>query len=175
MLLPAVSGGLCVVVGERQRLGDTATRLLVELALRGTVLVMDGGNRLQAYPLARALRERTTRLHLLSQRVLVRRAFTAYQMLALLESAPAAALPLVILDPLATFYDETLAPAAARWLAQRCLQEVERLKQAAPVFILLGRCPSPERRFLHKMVCQKADTLFCELEELSGALQPPLF
>jgi hypothetical protein len=156
-------------------MGDMATRLLVELALRGTVLVMDGGNRLQAYPLARALRERTTHIHLLSRRVLVRRAFTAYQMLALLESAPAAAFPLVILDPLATFYDETLAPAPARWLVQRCLQEVERLKQAAPVFILLGRCPSPARRFLHDMVCQKADALFFEAEESSGAVQPTLF
>ncbi|GIV65310.1 MAG: hypothetical protein KatS3mg046_570 [Bellilinea sp.] len=166
---------MCVLVCSRERVEDKATHLLAELVLRGKVLVIDGGNRLQAYPLARALRERTTRLDLFSQQVLIRRAFTAYQMLALLESAPPAAFPLVILDPLATFYDETLAAGQARWLVQRCLQEIERLKRAAPVFLLLRTCPLPQRRFLQDMVCRQADTLFYEQEETTSFVQPALF
>ncbi len=175
ILLPSASGGLCVLVCAPQRVGESATRLLAELALRGRVLVIDGGNCLQAYPLARALRERSSRLDLLSQQVLIRRAFTAYQMLALLESAPPAAFPLVMLDPLVTFYDETLAVGQARWLVQRCLREVERLKKVAPLFILLRTCPSPQRRFLQEMICRKADTLFFEEEEKSSPAQPTLF
>lgn len=175
MLFTSVSLGLCVLVCERQTAGDAATRLLVELALRGEALAIDGGNLLQAYPLARALRERTNRFDLFCQRVRIRRAFTAYQMLALLESLPLLTSPLVILDPLASFYDETLPVGQARWLAQRCLGEVERLKQAAPVFILLRTCPSPQRRFLHEMVCHRADTLFFEPEKTSSFVQPSLF
>ncbi|GIV66991.1 MAG: hypothetical protein KatS3mg047_1384 [Bellilinea sp.] len=166
---------MCVLVCSRERVGDAATRLLAELALRGKVLVIDGGNCFQAYPLARALRERTTSLDLLSQRVLIRRAFTAYQMLALLESTPLAALPVVILDLLVTFYDETLPAGQARWLVQRCLQEIERLKGAAPVFLLLRTCLLPQRRFLHEMVYQKADTLFYEQEKPTSFAQPALF
>lgn len=175
MLATSFSTGMCVLVCSRHTVGEAATRLLTELALRGKVLVMDGGNRLQAYPLARALRERTTRIDLLGQRVLIRRAFTAYQMLALLESAPADSLPVVVLDPLATFYDETLAIPPARRLLQRCLQQVERLRKSASVFLLLAAVPSPQRRFLQEMVCQKADVLFFEEEKPPGFSQPALF
>lgn len=166
---------MCVVVCSRDGLREMATPLLAELALRGKVLVIDGGNRLQAYPLARALRERTTRLDLLSQRLLIRRAFTAYQMLALLESTPVLSSPLVILDLLATFYDETLAVGLARWLIQRCLQEINRLQNQTPVFILLISSPTSQRRFLQEMVCDKADTLFFEPHKSSSFVQSSLF
>ncbi|GIV65363.1 MAG: hypothetical protein KatS3mg046_623 [Bellilinea sp.] len=166
---------MCVLVCSRERVGDAATHLLVELALRGEALAIDGGNRLQAYPLARALRERTNRFDFFCQRVLIRRAFTAYQLLALLESLPLLTSPLVILDPLASFYDETLPVGQARWLVQRCLQEIERLKRAAPVFLLLRTCPLPQRRFLQDMVCRQADTLFYEHEEITSFVQPALF
>jgi len=175
MLSTSISAGICVLVGSRDRLSDAATALLAELALRGKVLVIDGGNRLQAYSLARALRERTTRLDLLSQRLLIRRAFTAYQMLTLLESTPALTSPLVILDLLATFYDETLAVGSARWLIQRCLQQIDRLQNHAPVFILLISSPTSQRRFLQEMVCKKADTLFVEPQTSSSFVQPSLF
>jgi hypothetical protein len=56
ILSTSVSAGMCVLVCSRERVEDKATHLLAELALRGKVLVIDGGNRLQAYPLERALR-----------------------------------------------------------------------------------------------------------------------
>lgn len=162
-------------MGSHDWLSDAATSLLAELALRGKVLVIDGGNCLQVYPLARALRERTTHLDLLSRWLLIRRAFTAYQMLTLLESTPAFSSPLVILDLLAAFYDETLAIGSARWLIQRCLQEITRLQNHAPVFILLISSPTSQRRFLQEMMCHKADTLFVEPQKSSSFVQPALF
>lgn len=175
MLSTSISAGMCVLVCSHDGLREMATPLLAELALRGKVLVIDGGNRLQAYPLARALRERTTRLDLLSQRLLIRRAFTAYQMLTLLENTSALSSPLVILDLLVTFYDETLAAGPARWLIQRCLQEIDRLQNHAPVFILLISSPTSQRRFLQEMVCKKADMLFIEPRTSSFFVQPSLF
>lgn len=169
------SVGTCVLLCAPQRIGDAATRLLAELALRSMVQVLDGGNRLQAYPLTRALRARSVQVNTLSQRVLIRRAFTAYQMLALLESVPTAPIPCVILDPLAAFYDETLPIGQARLLAQRCLQQVERLKKAAPVFIFLTPAPCPQRAFLPAMICEKTDALFLEQEEARVASQLALF
>ncbi len=165
--------GICLFLCTRRRLGDLSTRLLSALALRGTVRVLDGGNCFQAYPLVRALRARATQVDALSRRVWIRRAFTAYQMLALLESTPTVPLPCVILDPLATLYDETLAVPQARLLMQRILEQLNRLKKAAPLFILISP-PPPQRHFLQEMLSRQAEFLFHEQEDPPTAEQPPL-
>ncbi len=175
-MLPApLSTGFMILCCKRNTVRDTATRLLTELALRGATLVLDGGNCVQAYPLARALRQRTTKLNSISRRVLIQRAFTAYQMLALLEDTPAAPMPCVILEPLATFYDETLSSEQARLLLQRCLQQLERLSKSAPLFVLLSEAPSPQRRFLQAMLCQRADVWLLEPESPPSIRQLGLF
>jgi hypothetical protein len=119
-----------LVVGPR---GLNASMLLAiaRMGAGGAVRVLDGGNRFNAYPVARAVRGRADVLN----RITVSRAFTCYQVLSLLESTPAIqAVPqpdmsfrLVALDLLNTFYDEAVRPPERRQLLRACLAQLERL------------------------------------------------
>jgi len=91
------------------------------------VRVLDGGNRFNAYTLARAARGRPDVLN----RITVARAFTCYQLLALLESTPATAGPFVILDLLRTFYDESVQVGERKRLLRAGIAQLHRLEQAA--------------------------------------------
>ena len=75
-------------------------------ALRGPVTVLDGGNRFNAYLVARGARGQTELL----ERITVSRAFTCYQMLTLLETTHPLPRPILILDLLNTYYDESVSP-----------------------------------------------------------------
>ena len=90
------------------------------------VHVLDGGNRFNGYTLARAAYGRQEILN----RITVARAFTCYQMLALLESTPASDGPFVILDLLRTFYDESVQAGERKRLLRACIAQMQRLEQA---------------------------------------------
>src|SRR5512146_2960645 len=99
------SGQLAMVLGPhaaQAQMLDLAARL----AVGGPVRVLDCGNRFNVYPVARAIRSRTGSLQAALQRIHLARAFTCYQVLALLEEAPDESTPTLVLDLLATFYDE---------------------------------------------------------------------
>lgn len=125
-------------------------RLIAHLAWRGSVRVLDGGNRFQPHFLARALQRIATAPHgpgerdldALLMRVSLARAFTCYQMLALLErqvesdpgerSNPT---PMIILDILATFWDESVPLVERRRLLENCLGYLDRLSRQAPLAV----------------------------------------
>ena len=66
----------------------------------------DGGNRFSAYQVAGMIRRKTVHVESAARRLFIRRAFTCYQMVSLLEDTPAIPTqPYLILDLLATFYD----------------------------------------------------------------------
>ena len=91
------------------------------------VRVLDGGNRFNAYTLARLARGRPQVL----ERITVSRAFTCYQVLSLLESTPATPSPFVVLDLLNTFYDESVQAGERKRLLRACLTQLKRLEAAA--------------------------------------------
>ncbi len=83
------------------------------------------------------------------QRIIVARAFTCYQMEALLAAAAeAACIPGVpaapVLAPrlLATFADENVRPGERLRLLQRCLQDLKRLARSAPVLVSATPLPA---------------------------------
>ena len=100
--------------------------------------IVDGGNCFNAYTVARAARGRPEVLG----RITVSRAFTCYQVLSLLESMPAIPVPVVILDLLNTFYDESVQAGERKRLLRACLGQLERLERVAggliPVTALLA-------------------------------------
>jgi len=73
-------------------------RLIAELVLRGSVTVLDGGNRFQPYRVAQMSRQRTAEVNSATKRIFIRRAFTCTQMLALLENTPSLRQPYILLD-----------------------------------------------------------------------------
>jgi hypothetical protein len=167
-------GGLVVFCGP-QAVTSVAHRLLAGLVLRGAVHVLDAGNRLQPYALIEHLRQHTPEVATISQRLHLRRVFTAHQVLDALASSPASPTPLVILDLLATFYDETLPMPQARSLLGRCLAHLRRLTRTSPLFVFLVPPPHLARRDLLDAVCQHATTLFFDPEPLPTPSQASLW
>jgi hypothetical protein len=149
--------------------------LTAELALRGQVTVLDGGNRFQAYRVAQLLRQKTTQVNSTAKNIFVRRAFTCYQMLALLEGTPSLRQPFIIMDLLATFYDEHVSTNEARRLLSLCLREIDRLRQFAPVLVALAPPLLPERSFLIDLVCARADQVLAHETPVAFPSQLSLF
>ena len=127
----------------------------------GSIRVLDGGNRFNAYTVARQARGRPEVL----ERITVSRAFTCYQALALLESTPASASPFVVLDLLGTFYDEQIHAGERKRLLRGCISQLKRLQAAAGgvVSIHPPAIPSPAAiELLHLLEQAAVDTYFVQ-------------
>jgi hypothetical protein len=120
------AGSWILLVGPRN-LNFTLLTAIARLGERGSLRVLDGGNRFNAYTVARAARGREEVLN----RITVSRAFTCYQVLSLLESTPATSSPFVLLDLLCTFYDESVQAGERKRLLRACIPHLRRLEQAA--------------------------------------------
>jgi hypothetical protein len=168
-ILPALQLGSLVVVYTSHAAREEISHVAAKLALSGPVTVLDGGNRFQAYRIAHLLRKETTDVGAAANRLFIRRAFTCYQMLALLENAPVLHQPYLDLDLLNSFYDDQVQPQEADRLLKTCMRQINRLRQFAPVAVTLGRPLLEERAYLIEKVCEVADTVFTEETVLQEA------
>ena len=159
-ILPAITTGSFTVVCAQHAAREQITSVIAELSLRGPLTILDGGNRFQAYRVAHLIRKQTPDVRAAAERLFIRRAFTCYQMLALLENTPSERQPYLVLDLLATFYDDHVPTHETSRLLDACLTQLERLRRAAPVAITLAPPQVEERAFLVERVCSKANQLF---------------
>lgn len=147
------------------------------LSLLGPLRVMDGGNRFNAYRVARALRglERGSMSRALA-RISLARAFTCYQMASMLEQAPAAPVPMLVIDFLDTFYDQSVPLVERRRLLGRCLERLQDLSLRAAVVISLRppRPPQTDPTGLQQAVQAAADQVWFQ-EELQPVAPLRLF
>ena len=174
-ILPALKPRKLLVAVAPHAGRELASHLLAELALRGPVTVLDSGNRLQPYQIAHCLRRNTVQLTEAVERISIRRAFTCYQTLALLESTEAQPHPYLLLDLLHSFYDEQVSDREVRRLVGLCMREVRRLNQQGPLGILLSPPMLEERAFLVEMVCAQADEIYTPILPATLAQQERLF
>jgi len=112
--------------------------LAARLALAGPLHVLDGGNQFNVYPVARALRRQTADLTAALSRIQMARAFTCYQVSAMLAQAPTGSMPILALDLLSTFYDENVTPAESQRLLAGGLIQLQRLSRSAPVVVAVS-------------------------------------
>lgn len=153
IVLDIQPGQLALVVAPRRLVKDVMSETIACLALRGPVDVIDVGNWFDAYRIARLVRQRTVELTNTLKRIRLARAFTCYQALSLLAQSPANSSPKIVLDPLATFYDENVSIIEAGRLLQESIGHLGRLSRAAPV-AAFAQPPSgsPERAsFLERL------------------------
>jgi len=106
-------------------------RVAGTLAERGPLIVLDGGNSFNVHVVSRAVRGRAEIL----ERIQVARAFTCHQMVSLLVSTPALPVPILILDLLATFFDENVPLAERRYLLDSCIQRLNALSAERPLAV----------------------------------------
>ena len=139
--------------------------MLSALALRGRVIVLDGGNCFDGYALARALRRQTHHVQAALKQVWLSRAFTCYQMVAMLAELPVDGTPVIVLDMLSTFLDENVNLTKRQRLLGSSLNLLRRISAEAPVAIW-GRVrstPSGEDQMLLTPLLEAAHDIW-ELE-----------
>jgi len=174
-LLTTLQHNQILVVCAPRAASERMSTLAAGLALRGRLTILDGGNRFAPYQVTRLLRQRTVDVAAAAKRLFIRRAFTCYQMLALLENTPPLKQPYLILDLLATFYDDNVHLHEAQRLLDLCLNYIERLAASAPVVIALAPPLVAERACLIEAVCARADQVVTFEQPLSLVTQPALF
>lgn len=153
----------CLVLVAPHAASQIMITLAAHLALRGSLRVLDGGNRFNAFLAARCLRSiGAPNLEQILKNIQVSRAFTCYQMTAMLEQTPPDPLPTLIIDLLDTFYDESAPLPERRRLAQRCSQRLKILGKHAPVVVSLRPPPpdQPDPTGLQTVIQKAADLLW---------------
>ena len=143
--LPETFPGRFLLLIAPHAASEGMLELAAHLAQRGPLWVMDCGNRFNAYILTRKLhRLQRGDLKQALERVYVSRAFTCYQVTALLEQTPARTDPTLLIDLLDTFYDQSVPLGERRRLLEICLEHLQRLSQQAAVVASL-RPPPPSQ------------------------------
>jgi len=150
--------------------------LAARLSLAGELRVLDGGNRFNVYPVARAARRFTHDLTGALARIRLSRAFTCYQVLALLAETPADGLPTLVIDLLSTFYDDNVRLAESQRLLGACIPHLQRLSQFAPV-VVSAKPPAPlcADKVVLTNVLQAAAGGAWQLESLPAPTMPTLW
>ncbi len=165
-LLPSqLPNQLLLVMGEH-----AASQWMLELAawlsMQGPTRVLDGGNRFNAYPVAQSIRRQNYDPRLALGRIRLSRAFTCYQVHALLTEWPAVQHPTLVFDLLATFYDESVNLPESQRLLRKVLWQLQQLSKLAPV-VVSTRMPATicaERMVLFEMLKAQAGSFRLELE-----------
>jgi len=156
---------LVLVLGEHAA-NTWMLELAAWLSIQDHVRVLDGGNRFNVYPVARAIRRQNQDPRAGLQRIRLSRAFTCYQVDALLSEWQPAISPLLVFDLLATFYDESVPLHESRRLLLRVLNRLELHSKLAPVLVST-RMPATiceERVVLFEILKTRVGSLRLELE-----------
>jgi hypothetical protein len=173
-IIPEIHKKKLILVCAPHAARDQISALSAQLALRSAITILDGGNLFPAYQTIRMLRKLTLDITTAANRIFIRRAFTCYQMLELLESTPTLPQPYIVLDLLATFYDENVPVPEIHRLLDRSLAQLDRLKLMAPIIVTLA--PShPERVLICEKVRAHADQVIDIDVPFPIMIQPPLF
>ena len=178
LLVPGTSGAFpfLLIIGPYAA-SNAMLASAARLALLAPLRVVDGGNRFNARTVARILRElNAPDLYAALSRIRLARAFTCYQLLALLEETLPSSDPTLVIDLLDTFYDESASLSERRRLIENCLLRLRNLSRLAPVVVSV-RPPAPEQSDptgLLEMVQQAADLLWFQegAPETNNAKQP---
>lgn len=124
-------------------------RLCAKIALTRKVRILDCGNRSDMYAVAKTLRPLTTDPATAMARVRLSRAFTCYQVEALLASNRSVLsndlpkdTPVIVLDLLATFLDESINDQEIRRLFHESINHLQYIAQHTVVFIGISPIPT---------------------------------
>ncbi len=166
---------LFLLVMKRRAARPLIRTLIARFALRGPLVVLDGGSGFDAYAVARSIRRENPDVNGVLERVRLARAFTCYQMLALLRRTIPDRRPKVVMDLLATFEDESVDEVDRDFLLRESISLLNRLSRAAPVVVCIHppTRPTPGFSRMFAQVREAAGALFVEPEE-PPPLQPRL-
>lgn len=171
-LIPLSSNHLHLLIHPNPGASHLLLDLAASLCQHGALSVLDGGNCFNIYTVAQALRRRGANVWLALGHIQVARAFTCYQMAALVCQASTEAsnhemtTPLMVLDFLNTFQDENVSLGERKRLLRSCLPALRQRCQAAPILVSI-RKEVPE---FMEMLAEAADDIW----RVEAPPQPPI-
>lgn len=145
-------------------------------ALSVPVTLLDFGNRCDMYFAARELRGLTRDPAAAMKRLRLRRAFTCYQAVNLLETQERDLHPLVILDLLTPFLDENIPQQEAVRLFYKVLQDIHEIGEKRRILIGIRSVPAQaaNRAFFLEKIQQREPIHFLEtFPDTPSALPDP--
>lgn len=150
--------------------------LAADLAVQGPLRVVDGGNLFNVLNLNRNIRRKSPNVDKVLNRIFISRAFTCFQIESMLHDLPAPPNPVLLVDLLNTFYDESVNDQTSRRLLGNCVAHLKRLSASAPVLVSIFPPPKGEKRtFLIPMVLEAADQTWQWEAITAGPQQPRLW
>ena len=151
--------------------GKRMLDLAARLALYGQLYVLDCGNRSDMYHVAKELRLRTHDPAMKLKNIRLSRAFTCYQVNALMRQVvPAPGIPVLVFDLLSTFLDESVRVRESVMLFTETMDRIQEISRIAPV-VISAKPLSPisgSRQMLLTELKRRATHVFEE-----AAMQPP--
>jgi hypothetical protein len=183
-VLELASGQILAILAPhagRTAMLETAARF----SLRGPVRVLDGGNHFNAYIVARSIRRFTADIDSALTRISLARAFTCYQMEALLADAALEVRHLpeqahspvtLVFDLLATFYDENVNVIERQRLLALCRRYFKVISTRSPLLISLrpAQPTRPDQQSLLNEMLDFVDNVW-QAETPVPAAMPRLF
>ena len=154
-----MSNGYCLIIGSPAAVTTRLHRLLVGLAVRSRVRWLICGNFLDLQRLIYdvALRAGGSYYNILENNIVISRAETCYQIIALLRKTEAAETPTFVSDLLLHFYDEKVHDDEATELLSEGIQTLKQLSQAGPVIV--SASGNTERSQLYTTLLQNAERI----------------
>ncbi len=174
--LPVISRNQLVVLALPRRAMKDLFTLAADSAVQGPLRVIDGGNLFNVLNLNRMIRRRTAGVEKVLRRVHISRAFTCFQMESMLHDLPTPLNPLLVIDLLNTFYDQSVSDQTSQRLLANCIGHLNRCSATAPVLVSVFPPPKAENRpFLISTLLEAADRTWQWQAETAQPLQPALW
>lgn len=166
---------LVVLALPRRQMRDIFS-LAADMGARGPLRVIDGGNLFNVLTLSRIIRRKVTDVEKALNRIYISRAFTCYQMESMLHDLPTPPSPVLLLDLLNTFYDESVNDQTSQRLLSNCIRHLRRVSSSAPVLVSIFPPPKADcRPFLIDMLRGAADQTWQWQTQISAPMQPALW
>lgn len=166
--------GLTLIL-TKDRAYQSKTDLIASLILSGPLFVLSGDEWLPSYALPRLIRERTTEVKKVMDRLYTARASTCHRLFDSLAGIPSKGEPFLVLDFLHTFYDDDVPLRVRLFRLRDCCRELKRLAFHRPVLVLTQERAAVDYEKLLPALFSITDKIFTLDPELEQTQQPALF
>lgn len=166
--------GLVLLV-THDRAHNSKTGLIASLILHGSLFVVSGDEWLPSFSLPHIIREHTTEVKMILDRLYSVRASTCHRLYDSLAYLPSKGEPILVMDFLHTFYNDDIPLRTRLFRLRECCRELKRLAFYRPVFVMTQSRQGQEyEKFLPALhaIADKVFTLEPEMEDIT---QPALF
>jgi hypothetical protein len=154
---------------------QSKTNLIGNLIIKGSLFVISGDEWLPSFLLSHRIRDCTTEVKTIMDRLHTVRASTCYRLYDLLTNIPSKGEPILVIEFLHTFYDDDIPLRTRLFRLRECCRELKRLAFYRPVIVMTQEREGEDYEKLIPALLPLADKTFTFAPELESSQQPVLF